>query len=372
MPIGLIVMNWDERKGAQIITKYPAEVELSEKALMQIYSAHEYDSEPGTVSLAIGGMNALSYFSGAEKAYYIILLLMAEEEPDLYEDGLVDASRELILRNEEITFKTLVPMLFQRISTYPSYKPEQKLASIFADKLKRTILLRLEEEGVIFKSEMHVWLKDIERAVSLDTETLVSSLIKDGLAKEVSIKAAPSALIFLIRDIFVARRPPTVLIREEAEDHGMPPSFKDQYLQEVQTFFKGYKPTLEDNIKLAELLIDQQFYVGLELLRNYVVSREDLEKLKKKGLDDVDALLKKFWDNKLITVLRDKAGKELYALIADITFERSFPLYLLNIIRKNYAEKSKSNPVLLEHLNILKDVFLEERAQLKRNIRAKD
>lgn len=336
---------------------------MSDKALMQVISTHEYDSEPGTVSMAIGGMNVVSYYSGALKPYYILLLLLSEENPDIYEDGLADVSREIILKNDEITFKTLIPSIFQRISNYPSHKPEQKLALIFADKIKRNILLRLEEEGVINKSELQVWLKDVEKTTFLDVDSLVSSLVKDGIVKEVSIKAAPSELIFLIRDIFVTRKPVTALIIEAPEGHGFPPDFKNQYLQDVQTFFKGYKPTLEDNIKLGELLIDQAFYEGLELMRKFVVSREDLEKLKKKGVDDVDTLLKKFWDNKLITVIREKEGRELFALVADISIERSFPTYLLNVIRKNYAEKSKSDPVLLEHLNILKDIYWEDNSK---------
>jgi len=240
---------------------------------------------------------------------------------------------------------------------------EQKLALIFADKTKRTVLERLQEEGVIRKSELNVWLKDIGHANFIDINSLVSSLIKEGLAREVSIKAAPSAMVFLIRDIIITRTPPSILIKE-GEAHGLPAAFENQYLAEIKTFFKGYKPTLEDNIKLAELLIDPQFFEGLELLRTAIVSRDDLEKLKKKGVDDVDALLKKFWDNKLlITLLRDESKKVLFALIADITLERCFPTYLFNLVRKHYAEKSKSNPVLLEHLTILKDVFWETQAQ---------
>jgi len=68
MLIGILVMEWDERRGVDIIIKYPDALQVSEKTLMQIVSTHEYDCEPGTVSVAIGGMNVVSYYSGAEKA----------------------------------------------------------------------------------------------------------------------------------------------------------------------------------------------------------------------------------------------------------------------------------------------------------------
>ncbi len=360
MPMGLIVMLWNERKGAEVIAKYPAEFQVSEKSLMQIVSTHEYDSEPGTLSMALGAMNAVSYYAGSERGTYVVLFLAAGEDPDAYEDGVLSMARDLLSNTDEPIIKALVPSLFQRLSNYPSLKLEQKLATYFTDKTKCNILSRLEDEGVLSKSELAIWLKDVEHTRFIDINALVSSFVKDGLAKEVSIKDAPSELIFLIRDIFITRIPPSALIRGETGAHGMPASFKEKYLQEVQTFFKGYKPTLEDNIKLADVILDQQSYEGLELMRHYVVSREDLEKLKKKGVEDVDALLKKFWDNKLITVLHEKEGRELFALIADISIERHFPTYLLNIIRKNYVEKSKSNPVLLEHLNILKEIFWED------------
>ena len=72
MPIGLIIMRWDVRISVQIEAKYPEEITIEDKTLMQIYSAHEYSGEPGMISLLVGPLNIASYFTGPEKGLYII------------------------------------------------------------------------------------------------------------------------------------------------------------------------------------------------------------------------------------------------------------------------------------------------------------
>ncbi|GAI07726.1 unnamed protein product, partial [marine sediment metagenome] len=56
-------------------------------------------------------------------------------------------------------------------------------------------------------------------------------------------------------------------------------------------------------------------------------------------------------------VFQDDRGNEYYALLSDFYIEKFFPKYLLNIIRREYATKSKSNQVLLEYLSVLHDTF---------------
>ncbi|MFX1325337.1 MAG: hypothetical protein ACFE8N_10285, partial [Promethearchaeota archaeon] len=41
-PLGLLVMKWDERIGAELLAKYPEDIDVSDKTLMQIYGTHEY------------------------------------------------------------------------------------------------------------------------------------------------------------------------------------------------------------------------------------------------------------------------------------------------------------------------------------------
>ena len=366
MPVGLVIMKWDERVGTQILARYPEEVVIGDKTLMQVYSTHEYTGEPGMVSLMVGSLNVASYYTGVDTGYYIILLLSLEDDPDLYEGGLADVSRQILANIEDESFFNLIPSIFQRLSVYPKLVDEQRLAIVYQDEVKRLIINRLREEGVISKSELMVWIKDRYKQGFIDLDAIIISLIKSDLIKEASVKGMPSELIFLIHDLLITRVPPIALLANPA-DKGLPSNLANDYTIESRKFFQEYRPNEDDNLALIEILIDPQAYESLKLLRQAIVTRNDLEKLKKKGVDDVDNVLKKLWSSRMIQVFQDERGNEYYALLSDFYIEKFFPQYLLNIIRREYATKSKSNQVLLEYLNVLNDAF-----QVKKKTKAKE
>jgi hypothetical protein len=285
-----------------------------------------------------------------------VLLLTADEDPDAYEDGMADVARIILANLEGNAFQTLLPSLFQRLAVYPSLRPEQKLAMVWVDATKRKVLQRLQEEGSVSKSELAIWLKDIYQSGFVDIESIVASLVKENLAKGGTVKGMPSEVIFLINDFMVARRPP-VLLFNECTSRGLPASLKEAYQNEVKSFFAAYEPSEDDNAAILEMLVNPEVYEALTLMRGAIVTRDDLEKLKKKGVEDVDSVLKVLWDSKMIAVLRDPQGNEYYGLKSDILAQRFFPEYMVNVVRRNYKEKSKADPMLLEHLAILEEAY---------------
>ena len=54
MTLGLVIMKWDERMGAELFARYPEEIDLQDKTMMQIYSTHEYTGEAGMISMTAG------------------------------------------------------------------------------------------------------------------------------------------------------------------------------------------------------------------------------------------------------------------------------------------------------------------------------
>ncbi|MFX1480329.1 MAG: hypothetical protein ACFFCI_19665 [Promethearchaeota archaeon] len=357
MPIGLILMRWDIKVSTEIIAKYPEELVITEETLMQIYAAHEYTGEPGMISLLVGPLNIASYYTGRDKPLYIILILNLDEDADQYEGGLADISRVIFQNYEDKSYLDMIPFLFQRLSTYPHLNEEQGLAITYIDGVNRIIIDRLREEGVISKSELKIWLKDKYREGFFDVDAILMELIKKEIIKEASVKGMPSELIFLINDLFMLRRPPTILIKNPTE-RGLPEKFKDEYKIEVRKFFQKYRPADEDNLKiLDEVIADPQVYEILKLLRVSIVTRNVLEKLRKKGVEDIDSGLKKLWDNQMIHVFQDNNGTEYYALLCDFHTSLVYPKYMVNTIIHQYRVKSKSNAVLLEYLNVLEDTY---------------
>ena len=79
-PLGLLLMRWDERIGTELLVKYPEDLNVTEKTLMQLYATHEYSGEQGVINLTFGPVNVLSYYTGPESSYYVVLFLNLEDE----------------------------------------------------------------------------------------------------------------------------------------------------------------------------------------------------------------------------------------------------------------------------------------------------
>ncbi|MFW9874819.1 MAG: hypothetical protein ACFFG0_17055, partial [Candidatus Thorarchaeota archaeon] len=361
-PIGLILMKWDERIGTEIKVKYPSEINISEKTLMQIYSTHEYSGEKGIITLTAEAINILSYYSGPEVGYYLLLLLNLDDDPDLYEGGIPDVLTILLEYIEDETYLQMLPSLFQRLSLYPSLSYEQILALTYQNKIKRSILDLLREDGLAVKSELIIWLKDKQVKGFIDLDTIFSELIKLEILKVSSIQEIPSELIFLTKDIFMARIPPHKLF-EKPTNYGLPTQFAKEYPSEVKKFFQTYVPTEEDNINIANILVNPQVYETLKLLRNAIVTRDDLQKLRSRGVDDIYSVLKILWDNKLIKVFQDDQKNEYYALISDCYIDFIFPKYLLRSIKNAYEQKSKVKKALIEFLDILEETYYKLKSE---------
>ncbi|MHA2473110.1 MAG: hypothetical protein ACXAES_07755 [Promethearchaeota archaeon] len=363
-PLGLILMKWDERVGTEIKIRYPSEINISDKTLMQIYSTHEYSGEKGIITLTAEATNILSYYTGPEQGYYLLLLLNLDDDPDLYEGGIADILRALLERIDDDTYIQMVPSLFQRLSLYPSLTYEQILALIYQNKIKRSIIDLLRDEGVEVKSELIIWLKDKQVHGFFDLDTIFSEMIKLDILKVSSVKDIPSELIFLTKDIFMARVPPLKLL-DKPVSHGLPSQFAKEYPNDVKSFFQTYIPSDKDNIMLAEILVNPQVYETLRLLRDAIVTRDDLEKLRNKGVSDIYGVLKTLWDNKMIKVYHDEQNNEYYALISDFYIDFIFPKYLLKSIKNAYEQKSKVKKALIEYLNILEDTYYKLKSEEK-------
>ena len=119
MPEGLIVMKYNERKGVDIQAKYPkGELKVSKETLMHVFNLHGFE-EPGIASLSINDVNISTYYSGKDTDYFIILVLNLLENPDDFEKGLTDISKEIIEHLENKEYIEMLPSLFKQISIVP-------------------------------------------------------------------------------------------------------------------------------------------------------------------------------------------------------------------------------------------------------------
>ncbi len=357
MPTGLVVMHWNERVGVEILGAYPEESTIQDRTLMQLYSQHEFTGDAGLVSLSAGAVNLASYYTGSETAVYVILILTAEEDGDVYEEGLAEITRQIISNIHSGDLNSILPPLFQRLSVYPTLNEEQRYALLLNSEINRLLLNRLRDEAVISKAEISIWMKDRYREGFVDIETIIASLVKLGLIKIASVKGLTSDMVFLTEDLMAIRIPPGNLIKDPVDRH-LPESLKETYLSEVRNVFQSYVPNQKDNQNIIEnIFLDPACYEVLKLMREAIVTRNDLEKLKKKGVDDVDKALKAFWEAKMVSVLQDAKGTEYFCLTTNFFIDKFYPRYNVDTIINQYRSKSQNNTALIKALSLMKEEY---------------
>ncbi|MBD3186084.1 hypothetical protein GF325_04570 [Candidatus Bathyarchaeota archaeon] len=358
MPKGIIIMEWSDRGGGDVISKFPNEVELSEATFMQIYANHDSEEDTSIISMMVGPLNLVSYFTGEENGYYIILILEMDEEGEVYEDALIDAGNIIVESINHDTIDMILSSIYHRISLYPKLNSEQLLALMYTSEIKRHILNRLERDGTINKGELNIWLKEVTGSSFIDIEAEVMRLAKYDLIKQATIRGFPTEVLFLMNILFITRLPPKLII-QEAVQRGMPQDILDEYKQIVTEYFKTYLPIQEDNKEICEIITEPACYEVLKLLRTSVVTTETLEKLKKKGVDDVQKTLNTMMKADLVCELKSSSGQVYYALKSNIRVQKVYPEHMINITRQAHKDHIKSPIVLIEHLKLLKESYLQ-------------
>ena len=125
MPEGIVVLKWDERASADIMAQYPEnkKLKITNKTIMQIYNMHAFSKEDGIANLTVERVNFSSYYSGADKGnYFIILFLNILENPWDYDACLKEISQIILKNLEDGKYKQKLPSLYKQILEYPDTK----------------------------------------------------------------------------------------------------------------------------------------------------------------------------------------------------------------------------------------------------------
>ncbi|MFX1490447.1 MAG: hypothetical protein ACFFBI_14950, partial [Promethearchaeota archaeon] len=158
---------------------------------------------------------------------------------------------------------------------------------------------------------------------------------------------------------------PPIDLFKDPSGRGLPTQFVKEYKDDVKKYFQTYRPTAEDNVKIIETLANPEAFETFRLLRSAIVTRQDLEKLRVKGVTDIYGVLKLLWDCQMIKVFRDENNNEYYALLTDFYIDLLFPKYILRIIKMAYEQKSMPDKALIEYLNVLENAYYNLKKQDK-------
>ncbi|MHA1338740.1 MAG: hypothetical protein ACTSRZ_06915 [Promethearchaeota archaeon] len=359
MANGIVIMHWDDRIGAEITATYPegTDKKIQIKTLMQLYAQHEYTGEAGFVFLTIGDLNLVSYYTGPNTKYYIVLSLDEDEEGTDFQEGILILARQLMEIISDIDLvRDRLPYLFKQVSSYPNFTEEQKLGIFFADEIKKKILERFRAEMMISRSDIELWIKQ-NFDVFVDIEALLEQLMSMGLVKTVSVKGISSDMMFFVQDIMMLRHPPVGILKDPV-GHNLPSNLKKFYINEVQAFFKEYILNDSDNMKIiANVICDVDTYEVFQLLRKQVATMAELKELTGKNDVELAQILKTLWELKMITVLEDAHKVEFYCLLSDFYIGKFYPAYNIDTILRAYKNKVQGKKVLLKALDLMREEY---------------
>ncbi|MHA1409947.1 MAG: hypothetical protein ACTSQY_06525 [Candidatus Odinarchaeia archaeon] len=360
MPLGLIVIRWDNKVGAVLEAKTPRNLNVTDDHVMRIFTTHALgNSAPGFLSMKIEELNVASYYSGdvpnREEQFCISLILDADEDSEAFEEILAEIADDIINAYGTPKFIEILNKGFEMVTKATELDEDQRFALIFSDPIRIAVLNKLTE-GSITQKELADWIKETKGVDVTDMNLVLAPFIKTGLIRLSFVEGIADECIFLIKDVHALRAPEVDLVTK-ARNRGYRRKLSKSYLTQVESFFKNYDPNQEDVMKLAKLYADPEIYSLIKLLRAGPIKEEEIASKCDIVQRDLKTLLKTLENVKVITKIKDEDGNNWVFLLSDLKFIKFYPEYLIDIIKQRWNEGSIQQNQALRHLDFLKEAF---------------
>ncbi len=349
-----MVFGWDPKIGMTELGAYPKGLAISEPLKLQVFQMHEYTGEAGNISLFNEGTSVVSYSSGPAEGIYIVIVLFADEVPEMFENALLEFSAQIINERSSPDYSAYLGGVFKRIEEFAKLDHEQYLAIILAHDQKREILDFLRRVGIISRDDLELWMKETYRREFLDITAICNPLYMNKIIK--SMVYEDKEMIILLQDVTIVRVPPPEKLFTPENKSVLGSKLFRQWVASCKDFFKNYHHSQDIVKHLAEILLDQGKYQIIKILRNKFLESSSLPQLKKvTGIDP--KAIKELNDAGVVMELQGQKGT-IYALKSDIIASQFFPQKILDLILRNYQLKSLSKQTLLGHLGEIKNFYL--------------
>ncbi len=123
MPVGILIIRWDNEIGPINEGFYPENLKITNNLLTQVYSSHRYQSlKPGFASISLKNNKVVSFFSGvgddhiSAENYVVALLLRRDEKPSKYREILKTIAAEILDQTQDAKFLKLLPNLYRDLA----------------------------------------------------------------------------------------------------------------------------------------------------------------------------------------------------------------------------------------------------------------
>ncbi len=373
MPKGIIITEWTEDEGLVAKFNYPEEIETDLDDMMRIFYAHITGAgEAGNVLVRLekARSNVSSYFTGmeSENPFMINLILDLGEEPEMFGETVIQDINETILeflnrmgtdvsQDYEIVkdLKLYIKGSLFLLERLKNLTKEQRLAQIYISEKGRTILEILQEKSLSRKELQGLLGEKLNKIIS-NIEITLDPFIKTGLIKQDWVEGDSDISLFLLTDFSFFRSPVKKLI-EDARNNLPTPTLATKYIEEVTKFFTNYQPTLEDNLKIAQNMMNPDKYDYITLFRERAYPINKIPRGPGESIEEVGGFLKSMVDDNIIIVLKDEKNLDWVLLFTDVVAHTFYPEYLIEKIRKDSIEGKLKKNVAIKHLDFLEETY---------------
>lgn len=373
MPRGFIITEWTEDQGLAVKLSYPESLDIDLDDMMRIFYAHITGAgEAGNVLVRLekARSNVASFFTGMESATPIMINLMLElgEDPDMFGEAIIREINETTLsyllqmgRDISQTYDTVNELknylknalfLLERLKNLTK---EQRLAQIYSSEKSRTILGLLQERALSRKDLQTILEKRLSKIIS-NIEVTLDPFVKTGVVKQDWIEGDSDISLFLLSDFTISRTPVVKLVKDARKN--MPtPELATKYLEEVNNFFTAYKPSLEDNLKIAKNMINPDKYDFITLFRERAYPLNKIPKSPGESVEQLGEFLKSMESDQIIKLIRDSKGSLWVFLFTDIMTQTFYPEYLIEKIRQDRVDGKLKKEFAIKHLELLEEAY---------------
>jgi len=376
MPRGFIITKWTEDKGLVVQISYPENIEVDLDDMMRIFYAHITGAgEAGNVLVTLekAHSNVYSYFTGKESEIPFMINLMLElgEGPDMFGEAVIQEINVTILSylNQMGTNISQTYEIVKNLKEYlknalflldrlKNLTKEQRLAQIYGSEKGRKILKLLQERARSSK-EIHAILEEELGKIVFNLEFVLDPFIKTDLVKQDWIEGVPDIILYLLSDFTLFRTPATKLIEEAKKKHPTPDLAK-KYLRQARKFFSTYKPSFQDNLIIAQNMVNPEKHDFISLFRERSYPLNNIPKGSGSGFIEISELIRLMERDQIIKIIKDKKNVEWIFLLTDVSVQTFYPEYLIEKIRKDRTEGKLKKEIAIKHLKLLEKEYTKE------------
>ncbi len=379
MPLGYIISKWTEDKGLVVPASHPDQMTVDLDDMMRVFYAHITGAgEEGNVFVRLerSQCNVASYFTGMESEDPIMINLMLAfgEDPEMFGEAfLKEINGEILKYMSELSMTSttqsydvikklkdyLKVALFQ-LERLKNLTKEQRLAQIYSSEKGRAILEFLQERARPRK-ELLALLEDKLGKLISGIDYTLDPFVKTDLVHQDWIAGLADVIYFLQSDFIISRVPPQKLISEAKA--GMPNAIlAKNYLDTVRRYFVSYRQNIEDNLTVANNMMNPDKYDYIVLFRDKPYPLNKIPKGPGESFKFIKSMLKSMEEDKIITIIKDNKGTEWVFLLSDLWTETFYPEYLVERIRKDRMSGLLKKEVAVKHLQLLEKEYPKEKA----------